>query len=146
LLQDDVKLLIDYLTVDQQEEMEILRYEVELEIDELMELSVKISDAVKNNKKVAAKLSKDFDYKARNPKILNYFRSYIACSIKDWKGIINADTKEPVRCDVEDNKLTKESLWLLARMPYDALSIYSLILQETEFNSNDKKKSNSAKS
>ena len=150
----DAELLIDYVSDDQFEELEVLKYDADKELQDIIRVSLESNELKKQleEKKDSKKqkryeqLLADFDYKVRNPKLLKYFRSYIACSVKDWKNIKDIKADKEIKCEIEDNRLSKSSLRLLTENPYNALFLFNLISNETEFSSVDKKKFNTVNS
>jgi ADP-ribose pyrophosphatase YjhB (NUDIX family) len=146
--------LIDYISDDQFEELEVLKYDADKELQEITRVSLESSelrkqlDERKDHKKQKKyeQLITEFDYKVRNPKLLKYFRAYVACSVKDWKNIKDVKTDKDIKCEIEENRLNKSSLRLLTENPYNTLFLFNLISSETEFNSVDKKKFNTANS
>jgi hypothetical protein len=150
----DAKLLIDYVSDDQFEELEILRYEVDKEFKDLVVASIEYNELGQSLKKKEDKAKKkkyndllsSFDYQLRNPKILKYLRMYIACTVKDWQNIKDLKSGNDIKCELDGDKLNKSSLRLLTENPYNTLELFNLISAETEFNGIDKKKFNTVNS
>jgi len=123
-IEKGIKFKVDYMTLEQEDELKDLLYRVGL-IDDKMEFD---------------KLSEDKLLKASSI-LKKYYRMFIRFTVKDWQGIKDTQGKA-VKCKLVDDILD-EQLWegLVRNLSLDDLMIiYKKINDEIKFTEIDKKK------
>ena len=123
-IEKGIKFKVDYMTLEQEDELKDLLYRVGL-IDDKMEFD---------------KLSEDKLLKASSI-LKKYYRMFIRFTVKDWQGIKDTQGKA-VKCKLVDDILD-EQLWegLIRNLSLDDLMIiYKKINDEIKFTEIDKKK------
>jgi hypothetical protein len=123
---EGVELLVDYCSVEQQDVLDELKYKC---YDSLKNVLYKEKDEVKINEK-----------ELFNPDFMIFLRTFLKYHIKDWKGIIDIDTNEPVKCELKNNEVENDLIREVTQDRLNTLLIFIKINSELEFTETDKKK------
>ena len=127
--------LIDYLTIEQSEDIKLLAYQIAL-LDE----SILFTTTQKQRKKILTSLTRE-DKADMLILTEQLYKKTMKCSVKDWKGV-NDEDGEAVKCVIVNDEIEDGLFFKVIRdLSLTELShIYTCINNETESNESDKKK------
>jgi len=93
-------------------------------------------------KDLSAKLTdlRRSDIETNSKPVIEYYAALIKYCVKDWKGVINIKTKEPVLCELVNNELAPYLLAALVRDAEVVAEIAVKIKSQIDFTETDKKK------